>query len=186
MTEPKPVKNKSESGKPLRHKSFAARELQLSIAVLAVLALLGGLVLQSISKALTTHFGFATPVLGVLLIVGYIAIVVLLALFFAHRLIGPFRRLEYEMKRIAGGEYDRRLTVRNKDDLHIRNFVASANKFLSEFEQMSIEYNKLSSLSMTKLKEIREALESEKIDCVSIKKEIVTLEDKLHKFREKW
>ena len=95
---PKPKKDKSEQGKPSRHKSFAAKELQLSIAVLAVLALLGGLVLQSVSKALTNHFGFATPVLGVLLVVGYIAIVALLALFFAHRLIGPFRRLEYEMK----------------------------------------------------------------------------------------
>ncbi len=179
-------KNKSEAGKPHRHKSFAARELQLSIAVLAVLALLGGLVLQSLSKALTSHFGFATPVLGILLIVGYIAIVVLLALFFAHRLIGPFRRLEYEMKRISGGEYGRRLTVRNKDDLHIRNFVEYANTFLDDFEEMSKEYNNLSSLSMTELKEIRAALEDENLDCASIKERIVSLEGKLHEFKEKW
>ena len=152
----------------------------MSIAVLAVLALLGGLVLQSLSKALTSHFGFATPVLVILLIIGYIAIVVLLALFFAHRLVGPFRRLEYEMKRISGGEYDRRLTVRNKDDLHIRNFVQYANTFLDEFEQMSKEYNRLSNLSMTELKEIRAALEDENLNCGAIKERIISLEDKLH------
>lgn len=179
-------KDKSEAGKPPRHKSFAARELQLSIAVLAVLALLGGLVLQSVSKALTSHFGFATPVLGILLIIGYVAIVALLALFFAHRLVGPFRRLEFEMKKISDGEYDRRLTVRNKDDLHIKNFVAYANTFLSEFEAMSNEYNSLSALSMTKLKEIREKLESENIDCAKLKEEIISLEGRLHEFKEKW
>ena len=78
------------------------------------------------------------------------------------------------------------MTVRSKDDLHIRNFVYSANTFLDEFEEMSIEYNNMSSISMTKLKEVREALEREEIDCASIKNEIVLLEKQLHELREKW
>src|SRR3990167_1926173 len=94
MDKPTPGKD----GKRLRQHYFVARELQITIALLVVMALLGGAFLQSVSAALNTYFGFTTPVMTIFLTIGYIAIVALLAIFFAHRFVGPFKRLEYEMK----------------------------------------------------------------------------------------
>ena len=81
--------------KKIRQRYFVAKELQITIALLVVLALLGGSFLQSVSATLNTYFGFTTPVLSIFLISGYIIIVAFLAIFFAHRLLGPFKRLEY-------------------------------------------------------------------------------------------
>ncbi|MEK7841645.1 MAG: hypothetical protein AAB197_03120, partial [Deltaproteobacteria bacterium] len=89
-----------------------AKELQITITILVVLALLGGAFLQSASSALSSFFGFTTPALTIFLTIGYIAIVAILSIFFAHRFLGPFKRLEYEMKTITNGELDKRLSIR--------------------------------------------------------------------------
>lgn len=172
--------------KKSRKTSFSAKELQLSIAVLTVMALLGGILLQSLATSLTSYYGVGTPLLGVLLIVGYVGIVVLIAIFFTHRLIGPFKRLEYEMKFISNGELARRLSVRTKDDLHIRNFVGYANHFIANFEAMSKEYNRLNSTVITKLDEITTELGKESYDCVQLQQEIHALQKKIREFREMW
>ena len=62
-------------------------------------------------------------------------IVVVLALFFTHRFIGPFERLKMEMRLILTGNYHRRLSMRNSDDFYIRSFVSEVNKMLGEFEK---------------------------------------------------
>src|SRR3970282_2624624 len=97
MDKPTPGKD----GKRLRQHYFVARELQITVALLVVLALLGGAFLQSVSSALNEYLGLTTPTLTIFLTIGYIAIVALLAIFFAHRFIGQFKRLVYEMKIIA-------------------------------------------------------------------------------------
>lgn len=168
------------------HRHFVAKELQLTIALLAVIALLGGIVLQTLSSVLVKHYGFSTPFLSVVLIVGYIAIVAFLALFFAHRFVGPFKRLEYEMKLMTAGELGRRLSIRSNDDLHVKNFVRYLNNFIVNFEEMSKEYNRLNSLVSTKLSEIETELSGENYDCGKLREELRMLQKKIHEFREKW
>lgn len=162
-----------------------AKELQFSIALVIVLALLGGIFLQALSSALISYWKLETPFLGFFLIIGYVGIVLLLAVFFTHRLIGPFKRLEYEMKLVRAGDLSKRLSIRTQDDLHIRNFVKHINFFLSKFEEMSGEYNRLNSTVITKLDMVSEEL-SKKKTCPALKEEIDQLRKEVREFREKW
>jgi len=116
-------KDGSLKSRIMKQRYFTARELQFSIALLVVLALLAGIFLQAVSSALISYYGMATPALGIMLVIGYVGIVVILAVFFTYRLIGPFKRLEYEMKLIQSGNLMKRLSVRSQDDLHIKNFI---------------------------------------------------------------
>lgn len=163
-----------------------ARELQFSVAFIIVLALLGGIFLQAASSALISHWGLKTTALGFFLITGYIIIVVLLAVFFTHRLVGPFKRLEYEMKLIQAGNLAKRLSVRSQDDLYIRNFVKHVNSFISRFSEMSGEYNRLNSTVITQLDMISGELAKGNVNCPQLKKEVDGLLKEVREFREKW
>ncbi|MFZ3071794.1 MAG: hypothetical protein WA162_00930 [Thermodesulfobacteriota bacterium] len=172
--------------KYIRQSFFVARELQISIALLVVLALLGGVFLQSLSSALSAYFGIKSHVLGVFLVLGYAILVMALAIIFSHRLIGPFKRLEYEMRHIKAGEISRRLTVRTKDDLHVRNFVQHVNSLIESFDDMSKSYNKLNASVSTGLSKALEDLGTEHPDSKKLKEEIKSLQVQIHKYREKW
>ncbi len=169
-----------------RQRYFVARELQISLAFLVILALLGGVFLQSVSKGLSSYFGLSTPAVSILLIIGYILIIIFLSILFSHRLVGPFKRLEYEMKIISKGEIARRLTVRTKDDLHVRNFIAYTNAFIDSFEALSKEYNMLNSTISTQLSELTKMLDHEHIDCEEIGRRIKQIQRKIYEFREHW
>lgn len=175
-----------KSGKKFRQHYFVAKELQISIALLVVLALLGGAFLQSVSTALSSYFGFATPVLTIFLTIGYIAIVASLALFFAHRLVGPFKRLEYEMRVVTSGELDKRLSIRAKDDLYVRNFVAYVNEFIESFENMSKDYSKLHSILSTQMSDMIRKIERGDHNTEDIKETLKTLLGHIHELRAKW
>lgn len=177
-----PVKRK----KTIRQRFFVARELQLSIAILVVLALLGGIFLQSLAASLSAYFSLETPTLGIVLVVGYMLIIVFLSLFFTHRLVGPFKRLEYEMKYIKAGALDRRLSVRGNDDLHVKNFIHYVNDQISDFNEMSRAYNKLNSTISLGLSKAMEDLSREGFDRETIKKELKILQMEIHRYREKW
>lgn len=179
-------KEGSLKSKVFHQRYFIARELQFSLALIIVLALLAGIFLQAASSALISYWGLETTFLGFFLIAGYILIVVLLAVFFTHRLIGPFKRLEYEMKLIQSGDLDRRLSIRTQDDLHIRNFVKYVNSFVASFAEMSGEYNRLNSTVITKLDMVADELARGKTDCPHLKKEIDDLLKQVREFREKW
>ncbi len=183
-------KNGAKSGKPrkklIRQRYFVARELQLSIALLVITALLGGIFLQSVAAALTRHIGLDTRVLGILMIIGYVIIVAFLAMVFSHRLVGPFKRLEYEMKHVKDGDLDIRLTVRTRDDLHVRNFVEHVNDMISNFEHMNSSYNKLNSTISIGLGRIVEELAKDDVDCAKLKKNLKSLQKEIHRHREKW
>lgn len=172
--------------KKFHQRYFAARDLQFSVALLVVLALLGGIFLQTFSSAIISRYGTSTPLLGVFLIIGYFLIVVLIAVFFTHRLVGPFKRLEYEMKLISTGELSRRLSIRSQDDLHIRNFIRHTNNFISKFEEMSKEYNRLNSTVVKKMEEINSELSKKDFDCSKVRSEIVALQKEIREFRERW
>jgi len=172
--------------KSFKQRYFVARDLQFSVALLVVLALLGGIFLQAISSAITASVGSNTPLLGIFLIIGYFLIVVLIAVFFTHRLIGPFKRLEYEMKMISSGELSKRLSIRSQDDLHIRKFIKHANNFISKFEEMSKEYNRLNSTVVKKMEDINAELTKKDFDCEKVRSEITALQKEIREFRERW
>ena len=62
------------------------------------------------------------------------------------------------MRHIKAGEINRRLTVRPKDDLHVRNFVRHVNSLIESFDEMSKSYNKLNSSVSTGLSKALEDL----------------------------
>lgn len=168
-----------------RQKYFVAREVQLTIAILVVLALLGGIFLQSVSTALINYLGYKTPALGIFLIIGYIALVVFLAIFFSHRLVGPFKRLEYEMKNIKPGDVGKRLSVRTKDDLPVRNFVENVNTFISRCEVSAGEYDTLARSFSASIENVIKDLSREGCDAERVKNELRSLQEEIRKFREK-
>jgi len=170
----------------LKQRYFAARELQFSLALLVVISLLSGIFLQTLSTELVHNYGLNAAVMGFTLIIGYLLLVVLLPVFFTHRLVGPFKRLEYEMKLIAAGDLGRRLGIRSKDDLHVKNFINHANKFISGFFDMSKEYSRLNSAVITGLEKLVEELSKEEYDCHMIKQEIESLLRQVREFRERW
>jgi methyl-accepting chemotaxis protein len=178
--------SKVKTGYKHLHRHFAARNLQISVALIIVVSLLGGIFLQSISSILSLYFGLSTTTLSILLIIGYVLIIAFLAALFAYRFVGPFKRLEYEMKTISRGNFGKRLSLRTNDDLHIRSFVTFLNEFIDSFEEMSKEYNKISSTITSHLGEIEKKLDKEPSDCDEIKKNIKDLQRKIHEFRERW
>lgn len=173
------------AGKTRVQRYFAGREMQVTIALLTVVALLAGIFLQTISSLLTAHYGFSVFFLGFFLIIGYCAIVLLIAVFFTHRFLGPFKRIEHEMRLISGGELSRRLSIRTKDDLHVRNFVNYTNAFIASFEKLSKDYNALNSVVSLKLGEASSELSKEKFDCQKLKTELLSLQKQIHAFKEK-
>jgi methyl-accepting chemotaxis protein len=172
--------------KLIRQRYFVARELQLSIALLVVTALLGGIFLQSVAAALTVHIGLDTKVLGILMIIVYIVIVAFLAMVFSHRLVGPFKRLEFEMKRVKDGELEKLLTVRTRDDLHVRNFVEHVNDMISNFDHMSAGYNKLNSTISSGLGKIIDEISDEQVDRDKLRKSLKSLQKEIRRHKEKW
>lgn len=172
--------------KSVRQRFFVSRELQLTIALLVIMAMLGAIFLQSLSRALAAYYGVQTPALGIFLILGYMAIVVFLAVFFSHRLIGPFKRLEYEMRLISSGELTRRLHVRGRDDIHVRNFVSNLNAFIEQAEEMSRSFNELHGALAARLAMLQRELARKDCDMECLKREVSEIQEMIHRFREKW
>ena len=162
---------------------FSSRELQFTIALITVIALLAGIFLQSSAGFLVDYWGLHAVFLGIFLIIGYAMIVVLVAVFFTHRFIGPFKRIEFEMKLVAAGELSRRLSTRDNDDLHVRNFLRYVNEFIGSFEAWSVEHNKLNVTVSGTLENIRKELSKEGFDCEKIKRELSALQKQIREFR---
>ncbi|MFQ5479647.1 MAG: hypothetical protein ACE5DW_00025 [Thermodesulfobacteriota bacterium] len=165
---------------------FSTKELHLSIAVIVVVALIGGVVLQSATKWAVSYFSIPLVYHGLILIFGYLFLILILCAVFVYKLVGPFGRLEYEMKRISSGDLTRRLSVRDGDDLHVRRFVKNVNNLVGKFEEMSREYNRLNNIVDTKLLEIDKDLSDDNHDFTLVGKEIKMLQEEIHVLREKW
>lgn len=167
-----------------KQRFFIARELQLSIALLAVMALLGGMFLQAVVTAVAARLGYSAPVLILFLVAGYIGLVAVLSLFFTSRLVGPFKRLEYEMKLIRSGDLSRRLSVRAKDDLHIVNFTRYANDVIARLDETSRKYADFNSAAHGRIKEIVAELSRDHMDCDNIKRKLAELDEELERIQK--
>ena len=125
----------------VRQKYFVSKELRISIALIILWSLLVAGFFTYFAKELGEKIG-SGALLFVIIMLGYLIIVVVLTMFFSHRLIGPFQRLKMEMKLIRSGDYHRRLNVRKSDDIYIMSFVTEVNKILAELDkaQQNKEY----------------------------------------------
>lgn len=121
----------------IQKRHFVTKELRYSIGFIVIWSLLAGVIFIFLAKELRKVIHH--EIVPVIIIVGYGVIVVLLTLFFSHRFIGPFERLKMEMRLILAGDYNRRLHIRQKDDLYIRSFIAEINILLDGFEKMHIK-----------------------------------------------
>ena len=169
--------------KKRRQHYFVARELQASIAILVIFALLGGTFLLYLSKQLNNFFGITTPYLTIFLMLGYSTIILLSAMVFTHRLLGPFKRLEHEIKLIAKGTLDKRLSIRTKDDWHVANFISSVNKLIERFEQKSFEYNRLNAKVSERLDQLMKKIKDDE-PCEDIIKLIKILQKDIENLQE--
>jgi len=122
------------SKKIFRQKYFISKELRISIALIILWSLLVTAFFTYFAKELAEKIGNGTPLFLVVML-GYLLIIVVLTMLFSHRLIGPFERLNTEMRLIRSGEYHRRLGVRKSDDIYIRSFIKEVNMILEACEK---------------------------------------------------
>ncbi len=121
--------------KLIRQKYFVSKELRISIALIILWALLITAFFTYFARELSGKIGHGAP-LFIIVMLGYLIIVVVLTSLFSHRLIGPFQRLNTEMRLIRAGDYHRRLNIRKNDDIYIKSFVVEVNKILEELEKV--------------------------------------------------
>ncbi len=116
--------------KHIRQKFFAARELRVSILSIILLSFFSAIFFIYLIKTFEGAIRQNTVMAFVLVMVGYASVVILLTLFFAHRFVGPFDRLRYELDLVLAGDYSRRLKVRGQDDAYIRSFIEHVNRLI--------------------------------------------------------
>lgn len=123
--------------KKLRKEYFVSKELRLSIAIMLLWALLITGFFTYIARGLDEKVGSSTLLFAIIMI-GYLAIVFVLSIFFSHRILGPFQRLHTELRLIISGNHHKRLNVRKNDDLSVKLFINEVNNVLSAYEGMHI------------------------------------------------
>ncbi|MBC8413215.1 MAG: hypothetical protein ISR96_10760 [Nitrospira sp.] len=117
-----------------KQKYYASREIRLSIAVITIAALFPLVFFTFFAKWLSLIVGQGIPLL-LFVFAGYAGIIFLISAIFSRRLLGPFQRLNDELKLIRSGNRHRRLFVRGSDDIYINSFIVEVNAFLDEYEQ---------------------------------------------------
>lgn len=166
-----------------RQKFFMARELRLSISLIVIWSLLAGILFTYLTKVLGT--GTEHGLLSFIAVfLGYVIIVIILAMFFTHRFIGPFERLKMEMKLILGGQYSRRLRTRGNDDLYIRSFISDVNKILDRFETKCLDKEEFRKRLDSELLHIIALVEKEDIPKEKIREVLLTFHDKIESLLE--
>lgn len=154
------------------------KELRLSIALIVIWSLFAGILFTYITKELGARvehgiFSF------IAVFIGYALVVLVLAMFFAHRFIGPFERLKMEMHLILAGNYHRRLCVRTNDDLYIRSFITDVNKLLDRFEQRCLNKEEFSRNINPELLTIMSLSEKEEISRDKLREAVLLFHEKV-------
>ncbi|MDO8747438.1 MAG: hypothetical protein Q7J70_07245 [Thermodesulfovibrionales bacterium] len=170
--------------KELKQRFFMAKELRLSISLIVIWSLLAGIIFTYVTKELGARiehgvFSFIAVFLG------YVIIVVVLALFFTHRFIGPFERLKMEMRLVLTGNYRRRLSVRNSDDFYVRSFVLEVNKMLDEFEKKSFDKEGFRKNIDSELLHVMALVEKEHVSKDKLREALLSFHEKMESLLKK-
>ena len=170
--------------KSIKQRFFMAKELRLSISLLVIWSLLAGIIFAYLTKELGARiehgvFSF------IIVFLGYVIIVVVLALFFTHRFIGPFERLKMEMRLILTGNYHRRLSVRASDDFYVRSFVLEVNKMLDEFEKKSFDKEGFRKTIDSELLHVMALVEKENVSKDKLRESLLSFHEKMESLLKK-
>jgi len=165
-------------GKKIRQRFFMVKELQLSISLIVIWSLLAGILFTYLTKQLGARiepsiFSF------IAVFFGYVIIVIVLAIFFTHRFIGPFERLKMEMKLILGGDYNRRLSVRANDDFYIRSFITDVNKILDTLEGKCFDIEGFRKNINPELLRVMSLIEKEEIPKHKLREALISFYEKV-------
>lgn len=169
----------------VRQRFFMAKELRLSIALIVIWSLLAGILFTYLTK----EFGQKVQpgiITFILVFVGYIIIVIILTIFFAHRFIGPFERLKMEIKLVLAGNYQRRLRVRGNDDFYIRSFITEVNKVIDILEKKckSFDQDALSRIIDSGLLNMIALIEQPDFSKEKLREALILLHQKIHPMLE--
>jgi nitrogen fixation/metabolism regulation signal transduction histidine kinase len=170
--------------KEVKQRFFMAKELRLSISLIVIWSLLAGIIFTYLTKELGArieHGVFSY----IIVFLGYVIIVVVLALFFTHRFIGPFERLKMEMRLILTGNYHRRLSVRTSDDFYVRSFVLEVNKMLDEFERKSFDKEGFRKSIDSELLHIMALVEKENVSKDKLREALLSFHEKMESLLKK-
>ncbi|MDP3260209.1 MAG: hypothetical protein Q8M34_06455, partial [Thermodesulfovibrionales bacterium] len=116
---------------------------------------------------------------------GYVIIVVVLALFFTHRFIGPFERLKMEMRLVLTGNYHRRLSMRNSDDFYVRSFISEVNKILDEFEKRCFDKEGFRKNIDSELLHVMALVEKEHVSKDKLREALLSFHEKMEALLKK-
>lgn len=114
-----------------KHRYFIERDLFFQTLTLLLTVLLGGFLLLLLSKTISGYV--ETPILFLMLFVGYFLLIIFFAWSLSRKFVGPFSRLKGCMKDIANGDLSLWLGVRGGDDVRIKTFVEDANRMVVSF-----------------------------------------------------
>lgn len=163
---------------------FMAKELRISIALIVIWSLLAGIIFAYVTKELGARiehgvFSF------IAVFFGYVVIVVVLALLFTHRFIGPFERLKMEMRLILTGNYHRRLSIRNSDDFYIKSFISEVNKMLDEFKRKSFDKEGFRKTIDSELLHVMALIEKENVSKEKLREALLSFHEKMEALLKK-
>jgi methyl-accepting chemotaxis protein len=121
--------------KTVRQRYFIPKEIRVSIAMLVLWSFLAVGFFIYLVKAIGGVLEGYGPIVFIAVLAGYAFIVALLTVVFSNRLIGPFKRLNSEIDTIIAGDFQRRLMIRDKDDIAVRTFVDQINRVIEKLEE---------------------------------------------------
>ncbi len=122
-----------EKAGPTKQRFFVERDLFFQTLTLLLTVLLGGFLLLLLSKTISGYVD--SSVLFLMLFVGYFLLIIFFAWSLSTKFIGPFGRLKENMQAISGGDLTVRLSVRQGDDIRIKDFVEEANHMIGSVNQ---------------------------------------------------
>jgi hypothetical protein len=114
---------------------FSARELRISLMLIILISFMSAVVFMYLIKIFGGSLKEHSILSFGLVMLGYVAVVGFLTMFFTHRFIGPFERLRYELGMVLAGDYTRRLKIRSHDDAYVKSFVDDVNRVLDHLEE---------------------------------------------------
>jgi hypothetical protein len=114
---------------------FSARELRISLMLIILISFMSAVVFMYLIKIFGGSLKEHSILSFGLIMLGYVAVVGFLTMFFTHRFIGPFERLRYELGMVLAGDYTRRLKIRGHDDAYVKSFIDDVNRILVLLEE---------------------------------------------------
>lgn len=166
--------------KKFRAKYFSFKELRLSIAHMVLWSLLTIAFSTYLFIEIGNRIG-QSPLYFIVIIGIYVAIVVILTLLFTHRLLGPFERLKTQLRIIRSGDHDKRLAVRNHDDIYIRSFIEEVNRVIDTLEKSHSFKEDFRERMNSELASIKALSEQDGVSVEKLKKEMASMHARIHR-----